>query len=296
MKSEILGENKQYSPTPFISSYSNRPRPLAMRLLVGAVNALGYVAPMQATKIVVKLFLTPHRRVSKDLELAQPCQMQYINFNQKQIRLVTSGSGPKILLVHGWASGSYRFSAIADLLLSNGFSIIAVDLPAHGKSEGKQTNLRESAELIDHIVERFGPLRGIIAHSFGGSATLFNPKDPEHVERVVTIGSPTTTSSWFDPFFDFTGFSSKLYSHFTTYISEIAEKPLEEMSYTYEGYNFDPPLLICHDQEDETVDPNDALLLHQNLPNSTYYPTSSLGHSSILYDEDVLAKIVEFLS
>ena len=50
------------------------------------------------------------------------------------------GKGKTILLSHGWESNASRWSYILDELITQGYDVIALDGPAHGRSGGKLFN------------------------------------------------------------------------------------------------------------------------------------------------------------
>ena len=54
-----------------------------------------------------------------------------------------------------------------------GYQVVGFDGPAHGKSDGKNTNLNEFELTIQTIVKHAGNVQAIIAHSFGGAASLY---------------------------------------------------------------------------------------------------------------------------
>ena len=101
------------------------------------------------------------------------------------------GPGPRVLLVHGCESNSFRWRKLIGTLREAGFHVIAFDAPAHGYSTGKIMHVPLYAECVEHMVRQFNP-KFIIGHSVGGMTALYHAhRHPnESVEKVVTIGSP----------------------------------------------------------------------------------------------------------
>src|SRR5205085_10246750 len=48
------------------------------------------------------------------------------------------GTGPTILLVHGWEGRGAQLGALVEPLVDAGFSVLTFDGPAHGDSSGKR--------------------------------------------------------------------------------------------------------------------------------------------------------------
>jgi alpha-beta hydrolase superfamily lysophospholipase len=53
-----------------------------------------------------------------------------------------------VLLVHGWAGEAAFMSAFADYMRRRGVRSVLLDLPAHGQSAGRQTNLMDCAHAV----------------------------------------------------------------------------------------------------------------------------------------------------
>ncbi len=61
-----------------------------------------------------------------------------------------------IIFVHGLGEHIQRYSMWSDLLVSDGFGFTGVDLPGHGRSDGKRGNIRsyrQTDEMIDILLE-----------------------------------------------------------------------------------------------------------------------------------------------
>ena len=126
-----------------------------------------------ASNFALKLFTTPPRFKVPEREEMMRKSAKNILINipsiQKDVNIYEYGfSKTKILLVHGWAGRGTQLYEIADKLLENGMMVISVDLPAHGLSSGKTTNLLECIATLEHLNEKHGPFEAAIGHSFGG--------------------------------------------------------------------------------------------------------------------------------
>ncbi len=80
------------------------------------------------------------------------------------------GSGPTVVLVHGWGSRASRLGALAVALVEAGFRVVAFDAPAHGESTGRFASLPEFARALVDVAEAAGPIHGLVGHSLGGAA------------------------------------------------------------------------------------------------------------------------------
>ena len=69
------------------------------------------------------------------------------------------GSGPRVLLVHGWGGNAARLRHFVAPLVEAGFGVAAFDAPAHGLSHGSFATLPDFIETVGLVARRHG-LRG----------------------------------------------------------------------------------------------------------------------------------------
>jgi len=96
---------------------------------------------------------------------------------------VDEGQGsPVILLVHGIRADRFSMVTRAQLLTRHGFSVLLIDLQAHGETPGTAITLgyRESADVVAarDWIRRTAPGRrtGVIGMSLGGASVLLAPQ------------------------------------------------------------------------------------------------------------------------
>ena len=85
-----------------------------------------------------------------------------------------------IILIHGLGEHIQRYIYWADLFKKEGFGFVGVDLPGHGRSEGKRGNIKSYAligEMIDILLKSCnqtfpGIPVYIYGHSLGGGIVL----------------------------------------------------------------------------------------------------------------------------
>lgn len=104
----------------------------------------------------------------------------------------TLGSGPDIVLLHGWGLHAGIWSASGDNLLhrlAQHYRVMTLDLPGHGFSDfgNDGFTLRTAAEAI---AERLPPAATVIGWSLGGLLAMqLALERPELVRRLVLISS-----------------------------------------------------------------------------------------------------------
>lgn len=201
-----------------------------------------------------------------------------------------------ILICHGFDSASYKFAHYIAPLLNFGFNVLAFDAPAHGLSTGKTINVLQYCNFIIEIVKHFGPVHGIMAHSFGGTAAaLANEQLPKDtIKRMVLIAPATETSTSINDFSKLLKLSKALQDQLSHLVLSIGGKPISWYSVSRIVKSSTTPTLWIHDKNDPITPYNDMANLQQlNLPHLKFEITEGLGHS--LYNDKIVAKkIINF--
>jgi pimeloyl-ACP methyl ester carboxylesterase len=99
---------------------------------------------------------------------------------------------PAVLLVHGAGVDRTVWQLPARWLAWHCHSVLAVDLPAHGRSEGPAlASIGEMAAWLARVMDAAGLKRaGIVGHSMGGAIALeVAAALPERVTRLALLGT-----------------------------------------------------------------------------------------------------------
>lgn len=105
----------------------------------------------------------------------------------------TDGSGPAVLLLHGWGSSLDAFEGIARELAAD-YQVVRVDLPGFGGSEMPKSDwyIQDYAEWVQAFLQKVGvaELHAVMGHSFGGRISI---KAVSHglfmAQKLVLMGS-----------------------------------------------------------------------------------------------------------
>jgi pimeloyl-ACP methyl ester carboxylesterase len=260
-------------------------------------NLVAFFSPDYAGKLAFETFAKVRKGRVK------PEQQEYLNqarhstedVEGNQIQTYQwAGSGPRVLLVHGWESNSFRWHKLIEVLRTADFHVIAFDAPAHGYSTGKILHVPMYTECVEHMVQRFDP-RYIIGHSVGGMTALYHAhRHPnESVEKVVTIGSPAEFEAIARSYQHMLGFNDRVLNAFDAVIYNEFGFHIHEFA-TPEFIRGNPKKgLLLHDKLDSIAPFHASQKVHEAWENSVLIPTEGLGHS--MHQADVNREIVEFL-
>lgn len=275
--------------------------PLPLRIIPKVFPWFEKFAPALANRFFVYLFFTPinFRTPEKELKAETFSEKFTLNVSGKKIQCYRWGNnGKTILVVHGWAGRATQFRRFVKPLLMAGYQVVGFDGPAHGKSEGKNTNLNEFELAIQTIVKHVGNVQGIIAHSFGGAAALYAIAHGLPVKTLVNIASPTIGDEVINTFLRAINGSQKTGSAFKKFILKKYGKTFDQFS-SLESIKHVPSdfnLLLVHDEEDKDVILNHSKELMKGYQFAKLLQTKGLGHTRILKDDQVIRDVVTFVA
>lgn len=253
------------------------------------------------TVYAAKLFTTPikHKIPKRELEMDSESIQKTIHIpsiNKNIIVYEYGKSDKKILLVHGWSGRGTQLFKIADELLKKGFSIISFDAPAHGKSEGKTTIMSEFIESILEIERQYGPFEIAIGHSLGGMSVLNAIKNGLKVKKAVIIGSGDIVQDILDDFIFKLGLKSEISIRLRDYFETKYQVKMDDFSAYKTAKELEIPVLVIHDNNDPEVPVQAGIHIHEHLKNGSLFLTEGLGHRKILGNQNVIKKIIEFIT
>lgn len=104
-----------------------------------------------------------------------------------------AGSGPAVLILHGWGSFSERWQKVQEILAENGYMVFVPDLAGFGKSDAPN-NCWELNNYVNWLYN-FSQKLGIeefflLGHSFGGRISIkFSLKYPQKIKKLILCAS-----------------------------------------------------------------------------------------------------------
>jgi len=204
------------------------------------------------------------------------------------------------LLLHGWSSRASHMLAFVQPLLDRGHRVLAVDLPAHGDSSGRQFHLPLGVQALQAVHDQTGPWDNIIAHSLGGAvatALLSNSikgVKPISVGKLVLISSPNSIPAIFSDFSNMIGLNQKAHTELCAIAERLTGHPLSTLVSQSQLLKAGLPTLVIHDTDDQEIPFSEAEKIVADNPQAQLHKITGHGHRRILYAEEAVTKATEF--
>jgi non-heme chloroperoxidase len=112
------------------------------------------------------------------------------------IHCISAGSGPTVLLAHGFLLDVTSYQPIFDQLVQRGYRVVAFDQRGHGGSRDGSAGSGPAAAVSDYhvVLEHFGTEGAtLVGHSMGGFLGLLfclqYPEQMRRLRRLVLLGA-----------------------------------------------------------------------------------------------------------
>lgn len=275
---------------------------LAIGLIRARLNLTGVISPERAGRMAFDIFCTPFRKSRKKQPgIFKKAERISFSLNSQTVRGYrwNTGREKKILITHGFESTCYNFDRYVSPLLKQGFEVIAFDAPGHGKSEGKRLDVLTYIKMIEEIVARYGPVYGIMGHSFGGLATALWAEKAGYAspEKLIWIAPATETTTAIKTFYRFLQLSDPIKNAFEARIVAVSGHEPAWFSIPRALKNISAEVLWIHDENDEITPISDVKkVMEAGAPNIRFMITQGLGHRQIYRENKVIKAVTDFFS
>lgn len=274
---------------------------IAINYFRAKLNLIGVISKKKAARQAFELFTTPFRRSNKKYpRIFNRAEKLEFDLDGSMIRgfRFNHPASHKILIVHGFESSARNFDRYIGPLVRKGYEILAFDGPAHGRSDGKRITIPQYRKMLEEACNRYGPINGFLAHSFGGLALAHLLEGLPHDEqtKVVWVAPAAETVTAIDSFFRFLDLGDDIRKEFDQYILEKSGHPPDYFSIKRTLPAIKAKVLWIHDEEDEITPLADAQKVKElGSPQIQFHFTKGLGHRRIYKENKIVKMIVDFL-
>ena len=136
-------------------------------------------------------------KISQEAEDVRRPEEKRVLIDDFEANYKTQGSGPLLLILHGWGGSSDSWVFVQKFLAEKGFQVICPDLPGFGKTPPplKDWSIDDYVEWLKQFCEKISQIHGesiepffLLGHSFGGGvAVKFATKYPNFISSLVLV-------------------------------------------------------------------------------------------------------------
>ncbi|WP_137817974.1 alpha/beta fold hydrolase [Pseudomonas sp. 2FG] len=254
---------------------------------------VGRLVPQAVASKMRREFMTPRELPPRDWELPWLGRAERITlrFGLSALRW---GSGPTVLLLHGWEGRPTQFAALIEALVNAGYGVIALDAPAHGRSPGHEASVVLFARALLEAAGELPPLQAVIGHSMGGASALLATQLGLRTKAVVSISAPSRILGMLRRFARFMALPEQARAHFVRLVEQHAGMPAAHLDVA--RYQLDLPGLVVHAEDDPMVPVSEAEIIHAAWFDSRLLRLAQGGHQRVLADPRLIEAVLELLA
>lgn len=277
----------------------------AMRLLRLTLGAAERLWPALAVRAAYRLFGTPLplRKPGRDKVLADGWRTERWPFEDAEITVYIPGAqphGPAVLLLHGWGGHARQMLPLAEAVAARGLRPVLIDLPAHGSSRGRVSNLPQFARAIEYATARLhaqdSAPRAVVAHSLAANAAAHAASRGLATERLVLLAPPASPHEYTRLFAQVFGLSEHTRAAMQRRIEAREGILMRQFEPAAVGPRIALPTLVVHDRGDRINRFADGEAYRDHIPGATLVATEGLGHRKILQQAEVLSAVADFVA
>lgn len=262
-------------------------------------RALGRLHPRLARRPLARLWLTPWVHPSSldpIREVPPDLATWWLDVGGPTLRGFAGGAGRTVVLVHGWAGRAADWRHLAVDLITAGWRVVAPDLPAHGMTAGRTTNLFELGAALADVLRHERPDE-VVVHSFGFPITM----------RAIEVGAdPPGTLIALAP-----GRSMRHALQRFAERSRLGHALTDELHRAMQArfgddiwdvldvdrFLLDLPSrgIVIHDTDDADIAIDDGRHIAKTWRGASFVATHGLGHRRILRDTTVRRLVTQAL-
>lgn len=267
--------------------------PPAVRRAVGWVSR---VAPSLVESQAERVFFTPRGRRGflPPRGPGRPVPFTVAS-GPYRVTAYSFGQGPLVLLAHGWSGHARQLARFITPLVEAGKRVVAVDLPAHGASTGRETTVLDMARALRDVAAVTGAVEGAVGHSLGAAALAWAMRTGLSVERAVLLAPALEPKGFAHRVGEGLGLSEGAQAGFLARIEARVGRSLDSMRLSQHVGGFGARALVLHDPEDKEIPFAHGRELAAAWPGASLEPVPGVGHHGILKSPWVVERATRFL-
>lgn len=267
-----------------------------VELIKKGLGVLQHASPKKSAGIIWHYFTLPGRVGFSEpqKEILKNAETFQYSYNGDLIKSYRWGnSGPKVLLCHGWRSKAADFRRVISTFIDQGYQVEAIDMRAHGLSEGKHTALPEFRDIIKHHIAKNGPYESIVAHSIGALAVgiVLGELGPAlHPKNYFAISAPPYVRYFFADIVKEVGCNESVYNAMCGLVKERYHQPIDYFDLRLKANllkGINTHIFYCED--DQIVPFSKGEELEKAWPHASFVHVKGLGHYKIMANDSIIS-------
>jgi len=272
---------------------------MIQRIIKLCISVLDKTIPALSGWLAYQLFFLPIPRPYKreEKEYLKRFTQSTFQLDNRDVTYYSINRAPYTLFCHGWSGNSMQFIKLIDQSLGQDKGIILMDMPAHGRSRGFQTDAVAFSNAIEHMLNAFD-INHVICHSLSGlSLSLALNRGCKVPEKAAFISTTTSTNDILAFFLKQISGDYKTRERLVYLLQRRFNRSFNDFNAAEILTNTEklPQAIVVVDDSDPQVKVQNGEQLAEAL-NAKMYVSHGLGHNRILKDNQVVSELMLFFN
>ena len=207
----------------------------------------------------------------------------------------TLGSGPAVMLVHGWQAQGHDMWALAQAVAAQGYSVWVPDLPAHGHSQGRFFSIPLAAQALLRWQQQVGDFAAVLGHSVGGACVVQALSEGLQADKVVLLAVPTHFGSYVREVAQMLGLPASSLPPLLQKMQHLLGMAPDAIDMRQQAQWLPQQPLFVHDPHDKIAPCAPAQQVARSWPGAQWQAVHGVGHFRILHDAQVHQQVLDYL-
>jgi pimeloyl-ACP methyl ester carboxylesterase len=267
-------------------------------LLRPVFRLLSALSPRLTVGLLAHLLMKPPRKrtAERDRELLARARRFRVWSGGRRLAAWSWGSGPTVLLVHGWGGRGSQLGAFVEPLVRAGRRVVAFDAPGHGGSSGIETSIPDMARAVQDVAAVVGDVDAVIAHSAGGAATTLALHAGLAARRLLYVAPAMRPGGFLQKIMRIVGVPERVVDRTRRFLEQRVGWSFEALHDRVATPAPAAHLLVVHDESDRVVPVQEGRALAHRWSGARVVTTRGFGHSRLLREPSVVDQGVAFLT
>lgn len=274
-----------------------------IKLIGFYLKALQLISSKFAGKQAFEIFQLTQRKTIREREknFYDAFETIILEDEKESFPVITNNldSDQKVVLVHGWNSNLAALQEVAKALNNAGIRFYAFNLPAHGKSKLKKTNLFACKERFKRVVECIDDKSNLsfVSHSFGSAVTAYGLSELDvDAKKMVFLTVPESIEMMFSELAQMFGLNDATLNEVYAIASKLVKEDVKNVTVQHklEKVNYND-LLLIHDKHDRVIPYSNSENVLASAHHSRLIPFENIGHYRMLTNPEVIKNTMDFV-
>lgn len=213
---------------------------------------------------------------------------------QIELAVHVMGTGPDVLLVHGWRGEAMDMHPLALRLVARGHRVWLPDLPGHGQSGGSHLSLPLAAAALQAVPDHAGSFRFAAGHSYGGAALVHALQQGLQAQRIALLAPATHYGFFARRAVSQSGLPEALWPAWLQRLAATIGVDPDTVNLRDQAPHIAVPALVAHSSDDDIVPRRVLETAIASWPGVQWLPLEGLGHRGLLTDPAALDTVCRF--